>query len=237
MGKTLETASLCRISSTVFFRRELPRRTPTPQKKPKKGLPARHIFTTVSRARALERRALCVCVCACACDERVRREAGAGTGVVGGAMPFEDGLSHKTFAADFHHYGWHLDEDGKTLVWNLEPEVLALPLVRRCACFFFSFWFLARVAAVMATRRWCLSLSSRIHSMSMLARASVTSPHDASSSSSSSLRCLHQTPLFLLASLVHHNDARHKREESGEKKRKCSVFEHQRRPALFVNDE
>jgi hypothetical protein len=64
-----------------------------------------------------------------------------------GAMPFEDGLAHKTFAADFRSVLWHLDDDNK-LVWHDEPEVLALPLVRRCEAWVALFCF------VLLLSRW-----------------------------------------------------------------------------------
>jgi hypothetical protein len=47
-------------------------------------------------------------------------------------MPFEDGLSHKTFAAAFYHFEAIVDADTGATTWSDAPEVLALPLVRRC---------------------------------------------------------------------------------------------------------
>ena len=46
-----------------------------------------------------------------------------------GAMPFDDGLAHKTFAADFTHYPWTSNAEG-VIEW-LEDEQVTLPLVRR----------------------------------------------------------------------------------------------------------
>ena len=47
-------------------------------------------------------------------------------------MPFDDGMPHKRFAADFIHHPWYADADDN-IVWK-EPELLTLPLVRRYEC-------------------------------------------------------------------------------------------------------
>ena len=44
-------------------------------------------------------------------------------------MPFDDGLPHKRFTADFIHHPWYIDEQGN-VVWK-EKELMTLPLVRR----------------------------------------------------------------------------------------------------------
>ena len=49
-------------------------------------------------------------------------------------MPFEDGLSHKRFSADFTLYEWSGVNDDGEVVWSTDDApVMALPLVRRCA--------------------------------------------------------------------------------------------------------